>query len=158
MTPCLTWDNATLLCRTHDPSTGTEFPWTLKTQRIAPGEKNTWYLEILGTRACVRFSTKNPKLLRILEYQGHQQEWRYVDMGYEPAFRSITGEIFEFGFSDAILQMWASFLHELDHGHPLRRFAGCVTPEETALSHRIFTAALVSHKEGRAVGLAQSEG
>ncbi len=44
MEPCLTWDNATLLCRTQDPETGEVFPWTLKTCRIAPGEKNTWYL------------------------------------------------------------------------------------------------------------------
>jgi len=151
--PCLTWDNATLLCRTVDPGSGSEFPWILKMQRIAPGEKNTWYLEILGTRACARFSTKNPKLLQVLEYRMHQQEWRHIDTGYEPAFGSITGGIFEFGFPDAILQMFAAFLHELEHGRPLKKFAGCVTPEETALSHQVFTAALESHREGRTVGL-----
>jgi hypothetical protein len=69
-----------------------------------------------------------------------------VQTGYEPAFKGITGGIFEFGFSDSILQMWAAFLHELVHGEPLKRFAGCVTPEETALSHRLFTAALESQR------------
>ncbi len=149
--PCLTWDNATLLCRTLDPRSGATFPWTIKTQRIAPGEKNTWYLEILGTRACVRFSTKNPKLLQVLEYRGGQQDWRHVDMGYQPAFHSITGQIFEFGFSDSILQMWAAYFYELIHGQPLNRFAGCVTPEETGLSHTLFTAALDSEKLGQTI-------
>jgi predicted dehydrogenase len=151
--PCLTWDNATLLCRTLDPMTGGIFPWTIKTQRVAPGEKNTWYLEILGTEACARFSTKNPKLLQVLEYHGGEQEWRQLDMGYQSAFRSITGQIFEFGFTDSILQMWATYIYELVHGHPLKRFAGCVTPEETAQSHVLFTAALASEQQGRTVSL-----
>jgi hypothetical protein len=150
---CLTWDNATLLCRTLDPMTGCIFPWTIKTQRIAPGEKNTWYLEILGADACARFSTKNPKLLQVLEYRGGEQEWRQVDMGYQSAFQSITGPIFEFGFTDSILQMWAAFFYELVHGQPLRQFAGCVKPEETALSHVLFTAALASEKQGRGICL-----
>jgi len=149
--PCRTWDNATLLCRTLDPTTGSTFPWTIKTQRVAPGEKNTWYLEILGTKACARFSTKNPKLLQVLDYRGGEQEWRHVDMGYQSTFRSITGQIFEFGFTDSILQMWAAYFYELVHGHPLKRFAGCVTPEETALSHVLFTAALASEKHGRTI-------
>ena len=65
--PCETWDNATLLCEAADPATGDVFPMTLKTQRIAPGEKNTWYVEILGTQASARFSTKNPKRLEVLD-------------------------------------------------------------------------------------------
>jgi predicted dehydrogenase len=114
---------------------------TLKTQRIAPGEKDTWYLKILGTKASARFSTKNPKRLELLDYTGGEQIWGQIDMGHETAFKSITGGIFEFGFSDAILQMWAAFLYELEHCRPLSPFAGCVTPKETALSHRLFTAA-----------------
>ena len=43
--------------------------------------------------------------------------------------------------------MWAAFLFELVSGKPVRRFAGCVTAEETALSHRLFTAALRSQGE-----------
>jgi len=151
--PCETWDNATLLCRMRDPASQTEFPWTFKTQRIAPGEKNTWYVEILGTKASVRFSTRNPKRLRLLEYEGGEQVWGEVEVGYEGAFSTVTGAIFEFGFTDAILQMWAAFCHELQHGSPPSRFAGCVTPQETALSHRLFTAALESQETGRTVPL-----
>ena len=145
--PCRTWDNATLLCEAADPVSGASFPLTLKTQRIAPGEKDTWFLEILGTKASARFSTKNPKLLQIMEYRGAEQVWQHIDMGHETAFKSITGGIFEFGFSDSILQMWAAFIYEMTEGKPLRKFAGCVTPEETALSHRLFTAALESQTE-----------
>jgi len=148
---CETWDNATLLCRMHDPSTQTEFPWTIKTQRISPGQKNTWYVEILGTRASVRFSTRNSNRLELLDYNGGEQVWGQVEVGYRGAFPTITGPIFEFGFPDAILQMWAAFVHELEHGSPPSRFAGCATPEETALSHRLFTAALESQEMGRTV-------
>jgi predicted dehydrogenase len=148
---CETWDNATLLCRMRDPQTGTEFPWTIRTQRIAPGQKNTWYVEILGTKASVRFSTRNPKRLELLQYNGGEQVWGQVEVGYQPAFLTITGAIFEFGFPDAILQMWAAFLYELEHGSLPSRFAGCATPEESALSHRLFTAALESEATGRTV-------
>ena len=142
--PCRTWDNATLLCETDDPATGELFPMNLKMQRIAPGQKNTWYLEIYGTQASARFSTRDPKRLELLEYSGGEQVWGEVQTGHETAFQTITGPIFEFGFPDAILQMWAAFLHELVGGRPLKRFAGCVTLEEVALSHRLFTAALAS--------------
>ena len=152
--PCETWDNATLLCETLDPATGDTFPWTIKTQRIAPGEKNTWYIEVLGTRACARFSTKNANTVQVLHYEpGEEQTWRWIDMGHETVFKSITGGIFEFGFSDALLQMFAAFLHEMVHGAPVGKFAGCVRPQEAALSHRLFTAALQSQKECSTVKL-----
>lgn len=151
MVACDTWDNATLLCQATDD--GDDFPLTIKTQRIAPGEKDTWYIEIKGMLACARFSTKNPKRLEILEYKGGQQAWQQIDMGHETAFKSVTGGIFEFGFSDAILQMWASFLQEMATGQPLRKFAACVTPAQTALSHRLFTAALRSHREAATVAV-----
>ena len=145
--PCDTWDNATLLCEAEDRY-GVRFPWTLRTQRIAPGQKNTWYVEIAGTKASARFSTKNPKRLELLTYSGGEQAWQEIDVGYTGAFKAVSGEIFEFGFPDAMLQMTAAYLHELAHGRPLRPSAGCVTPEETALSHRLFTAALRSHEHG----------
>jgi predicted dehydrogenase len=151
--PCHTWENATLLIRTKDSESGAIFPWTLRTHRVAPGEKNTWYLKITGTRASARFSTKNPKRLERLEYTGGEQVWQHVDMGHETAFGSITGEIFEFGFSDSILQMWAAFMHELTNGERLSTFAGCVTPEETALSHELFTAALESQTSGNTIAV-----
>ncbi|MFM9029849.1 MAG: Gfo/Idh/MocA family protein [Opitutaceae bacterium] len=142
-----TWDNATLLCEAEDRD-GARFPWTLRTQRIAPGQKNTWYVEIAGTKASARFSTKNPKRLELLTYSGGEQAWQEIDVGYTGAFKSVSGEIFEFGFPDAMLQMTAAYLHELAHGRPLRPSAGCVTPDETALSHRLFTAALRSQVRG----------
>ena len=148
--PCETWDNATLLCTSAD-SAGNEFPLTIKTQRIAPGNTNTWYLEILGTRASARWSSRQINTLEFMEYRGGEQAWQTLDMGHEMAYTSLTGGIFEAGFSDSILQMWAAFLYELEHGAPIRRFAGCVTPEEAAWSHRLFTAALESHSTRRVV-------
>ena len=147
MVPCKTWDNATLLCEMEDPATGQTFPWTFKSFRIAPGEKNTWYVRILGTKTSMAWSTKNPKLLEVLEYDGSEQVWGQIDMGAEAAFKSITGGIFEVGFSDAVQQMWAGYLYELHHGRPISPFAGCVTPEEAAISHKLFTAALESQKK-----------
>ena len=151
--PCDTWDNAALLCLSKDPNTSKIFPLTIKTQRIAPGEKDTWYFEVMGTKASAKFSTKDANAIYLMEYKGAEQAWQRIDMGHEVTFKSITGAIFEFGFSDAILQMWAAFLYELENGKPPCRFAGCVTPDEAALSHRLFTAALQSHKNHSTVCL-----
>ncbi len=145
--PCKTWDNAILLSEVVDPVTGEPFPWTLKTQRIAPGQKNNWYAEILGTKASVRWSSVNADILEVMEYKGGEQVWGHIQTGYETAFKTLTGGIFQFGFTDSILQMWAAFLKELAHGKPISRFAGCVTPDEALLSHHLFTAALQSHKQ-----------
>lgn len=151
MAPCETWDNATLLC-TAGPE-GQTFPMTIKTQRIAPGNTNTWYLEIFGTKASARWSSQQVNTLAVLEYRGGEQAWQVHDLGHDVAYASLTGGIFEMGFSDSILQMWAAFLHELAHGQPLRRYAGCVRPEETAWSHRLFTAALESQRTASVVAL-----
>lgn len=150
---CKTWDNATLFCQAKDPRCGTLFPLTIKIQRIAPGQKNTWYFEVLGTKASARFSTKDANAVEILECTGGEQSWRKIDMGHEMAFKSITGGIFECGFSDAVLQMWAAFLYELENDKPLKKFAACATPEETAISHHLFTAALESHENSTTVSL-----
>ncbi len=152
--PCLTWDNATLLCEAQEPEAPGRFPLTIKTQRIAPGEKNTWYCEIKGTRACARFSTKDANALWALEYgNGGDQDWRRCEVGHAMTYRSITGEIFEAGFSDAVLQMWAAYIHELVHGQVTSRFAGCLRPDEAAEGHRLFAAALESHKRAAVVAL-----
>ncbi len=153
MVPCRTWDNATLFCEAVGPQCGDTFPMTIKTHRISPGDKNTWYISILGTKASARFSTKNTKLLEVLEYTGGEQGWMHIDMGHETAFKSITGGIFTLSFSEALLQMWAAFLYEFKNGKPLHTFAGCVVPEETRLSHKLFTAALASHKSGSVVSI-----
>ncbi|MCX6905145.1 MAG: hypothetical protein NTW03_17035, partial [Verrucomicrobia bacterium] len=83
-----------------------------------------------------------------LQYCGKDQVWGCIQNGYETPFPTITGLNFEFGFPDAFLQMWAAFIHELLQAKPLRKFAGCATPEEAAMSHRLFTAALKSQQCG----------
>jgi predicted dehydrogenase len=152
MAPCTTWDNATLFCEARDAA-GAPFPLTFKMCRISPGQKNTWYLRVLGAKASARFSTASPNRIELLEYSGGEQSWRTVEVGHRTAYKSITGEIFEFGSSDAILQMWGAFLHELAGGRPPGRFASCATPEEAARTHDLFTAALESHRERRVVEL-----
>jgi len=141
--PCETWDNATLHCDVEDPQG--DFPMTLKTWRIAPGETNTWYFRIFGSKKSYTFSTKEPRTLYSMDYlAGETQQWCREDLGYTPVFPSITGGIFEFGFTDSILQMWAAFIDELCGGD-VGQF-GCVRPEEVADSHKLFTAALESNK------------
>jgi predicted dehydrogenase len=153
MVPCETPDNATLLCEAKDSKTDDIFPFMLRTQRISPGQKNNWYIEVLGNKASAKFSTNDTNTIEILEYIGGEQRWQKINMGQEVPFKSITHNIFQFGISDAILQMWAGFLYEFDKGKPFTRFSGCVIPEETTLWHRLFTAALKSHETGATVAL-----
>jgi hypothetical protein len=85
--------------------------------------------------------------LEVFEYEdGGEQTWQLLDMGSEFPFKSITGSIFEVGFTDALLQMWAAFIYELAHGTTKSKYAACVTPPEAALSHELFTAALESQR------------
>lgn len=93
---CETWDNAVLLCESSDEA-GNTFPMTLKMQQISPGKTNTWYISIKGTQASARFSTKQINTLEYLSYSSKEQSWCRLDTGYETAFTSITGSIFEFG-------------------------------------------------------------
>lgn len=143
--PCDTWDNAVLLCEADDD--GHPFPLRIETKRIAPGETNTWTIEVDGTEGSIGYSTKLPKTLRTMAYApGAAQAWQVVDLGSRSAYPTITGAIFEFGFSDAILQMWAAFLDELDHGRDgMSQEFYCATPAEAAATHRLFSAALESH-------------
>ena len=67
--------------------------------------------------------------------------------------RRSPAAIFEFGFPDAIQQMWAAFLDELAHGDDMRGPFRCATPAEAAATHRVFTAALESHRAGTVVRL-----
>ena len=64
-------------------------------------------------------------------------------------FKTITGGIFEPGFPDVLMQMWAAYFAERS-GTLGERF-GCVTPEEAAASHRLFAAALESQAGNTAV-------
>jgi predicted dehydrogenase len=155
LVPCETWDNATLACEVESEEYG-HFPMILKTYRIAPGETNTWYLHINGTQSSIRYSTRYPKSLFTMQYTaGGRQTWSEESLGSVSAYPTITGSIFEFGFSDSILQMWAAFCDELVH-----RRAGmaqpfyCATPQEAAQHHVVLTAALESQKQKSAVTLA----
>jgi len=147
--PCRTWDNAVLLCEMEDPISCSHFPLGLRIERISPGQANNWYLEIYGTRASVKYSLGHANTLERLEYEPPgEQAWQRIDMGHQVAYPTITSEAFQFGVPDAILQMWAAFLYEMDSGQVPHRFAGCVTPAESELWHRLFTAALESQATG----------
>jgi predicted dehydrogenase len=135
--PCDTIDNATLSCDAG-------FPLTLRTFRIAPGHMNTWRITATGMDGGVSFSTAEPKTVHRFAVRDGRQVWERSEVGSQSAFPTITGAIFEFGFADAILQMWASFLAERA-GELGGRF-GCATPREALDSHRIFAAALQSHR------------
>ena len=151
MVACETWDNA--IFSGEVVSGEQRFPLMLSTKRIAPGNANTWFLRINGTELSAEFSTKNPKQFAYLPYTpGGEQEWHVVDMPYQSAYETITGAIFEFGFSDALLQMWAAFCDEVAHGRAgMRQPLYCVTPEETLQSHQLFSAALASQKSGQTI-------
>ena len=145
---CDTWDNALLHCDLAID--GATVPLRFETKRLAPGETNTWFLEILGTDGGVRYSTKEPKTLWTFT-RGKEQLWQRTDLGFHGPFPTITGGIFEPGFPDCFLQMWAAFLAE--RAGALGGRFGCVTPDEAVGSHELFDAALRSHAERRAVDL-----
>lgn len=146
--PCKTWDNAVLTCKCTDPKTSKEFSMVVETKRMAPGATNNWFIEVYGTEGSARFSTHNPKSFSYLTTSGKEQGWTNIDIGSQSAIPSITGGIFEFGFSDAFQQMIGAFMHEFSVNDSIHPF-GNVTPEETFWSHELFTAALESHKTGK---------
>ncbi|HEU5079083.1 MAG TPA: Gfo/Idh/MocA family oxidoreductase [Opitutaceae bacterium] len=143
-----TWDNATLHTRTMIQDQ--IVPMTLEMKRLAPGETNTWYLEILGTERGGRYSTKEPKTYWSYRRE-KEQWWSKTDLGFTSVFKTITGTIFEPGFPDVLMQMWASFLAERA-GQLGDRF-GCATPDEAVLSHMIWNAALQSQADQTVVAL-----
>ncbi|NLM77583.1 MAG: Gfo/Idh/MocA family oxidoreductase [Ruminococcaceae bacterium] len=149
MAACDTWDNGTMICETEDPD-GHPFTMYLETKRMAPGQTNTWYFEIYGMKASARFSSTRPNQFSYTVDWGKEQAWADLDIGYKPMIPVITGPIFEFGFTDAILQMWGTFMLELD-GQQVD--FGCFTPEETVLSHDLQTASLRSHATRSAIDL-----
>jgi len=148
MTTCDTWDNAMLHCWTQID--GQEVPMRLEMKRLAPGETNSWFMEVLGTEAGVRYSTKEPKTLWLFE-GGKEQYWKRTDLGFGMPFKTVTGGIFEPGFPDVIQQMWAAFLTERD-GNLRGRF-GCATPKEAVATQQIFAAALESQRTQQVVTL-----
>lgn len=146
---CDTWDNATVYAMV-DQVNGHAFPMIVETKRIAPGHKNTWLLEVIGMNGAVRFSTKQPKTLEVFGTEtipgvGREQVWKHVDVGSQSVWQSVTGGIFETGFSDAILQMWGAFLAERA-GQLDGRF-GCATPSEALTTHELYEAAIRSNAD-----------
>jgi predicted dehydrogenase len=145
---CDTWDNASL--HASVAIGGADVPMTLEMKRLAPTETNTWLFEVLGTDGGVRFSTKEPKTLWVYR-RDREQWWEKTDLGFSTPFKTITGGIFEPGFPDILMQMWAAFLSERA-GQLGTRFA-CATPDEAIAQHELWTAALRSHREQSVVPL-----
>ena len=151
MVACETWDNATLVCDTVDTHDN-KFPMFMETKRMSPGSTNEWYIEVYGLECSAKFTTNEPNIFSYTQAVGKEQAWCKLNIGYKPEFPTVTGSIFEFGFTDAILQMWGSFIKELS-GEQVS--FGCFTLEETKKSHELLTAALVSHKEKRVVKIGE---
>jgi predicted dehydrogenase len=140
---CDTIDNATLHTRVPQAA-GDEgwFPLTIETKRIAPGNMNTWRLSVAGMDGGVAYSTADPKTVRRFRVRDGRQVWEHAEVGSQSVFPTITGGIFEFGFADALLQMWAAFLAE--RAGALGDRFGCATPAEALAAHRLFAAALTA--------------
>ncbi len=149
MRPCETWDNALLLC--EGEAEGSErFPMTFEMKRMAPGCGNTVEYEIDGMDLSAKFSTDDPNALWYTVSRGQSQAWARLPVGQKPLFPVITGGIFEFGFSDSILQMLAAYVSEL---RSLPCPFGCFTPAEAQKSHEMLTAALMAYEKGVTVSL-----
>ncbi|HEY3783345.1 MAG TPA: Gfo/Idh/MocA family oxidoreductase [Fimbriimonadaceae bacterium] len=146
-TPCDTWDNATLSTDILD-----DVPMQLEMKRLAPGETNTWFFEALCTDGGVRYSTKDTKALSLFD-RGTEQSWRRIDLGFQTPFKTTTGGIFEAGFTDCFLQMWASYLAEREG--KLGSAFGCVTVDEAVLAHSVCAAALESQRTRNSVEVPQ---
>src|SRR5690606_6729362 len=146
---CDTWNNATL--STQVEINGEQVPMQLEMKRLAPGETNTWYIEIYGTEGGVRYSTKDTKAFWQF-INGPEQWWKRTDLGFQMPFETITGGIFEAGFPDCFMQMFAAYIAEREG--VLNGKFGCATPEEAVESHRVFKAALLSQQTGMFVDVA----
>jgi predicted dehydrogenase len=148
MVRCDTWDNALLALRvpTSSETGARRFSMLWETRRIAPGQMNSWAFEALGMDGGVRFTTRSPAVLQRFSRRDGEQVWEEVQPGHSSAWPVVTGGIFEFGFLDALLQMWASYFAERA-GQLGDRF-GTARPEEALEAHRVFGAALESNADG----------
>jgi predicted dehydrogenase len=152
--PCDTWDNALITIRARDTrNDGRDFPMLWETRRIAPGNMNTWTFEALGMDGGVRFSTRTPTSFHRFRRRDGEQIWEDIQPGNVSVWPTIAGGIFEFGFADALLQMWASYLAERA-GELGARFA-TATPQEALMSHRVFQAALDSNTQSAAITITE---
>lgn len=143
-----TWNNATL---STNLQIGKEsIPMLMEMKRLAPGQTNTWYIEVLGTNGGVKYSTKDTKAFWRFERR-QEQWWQRVDLGFQVPFPTITGGIFEPGFTDCFMQMLAAYF--LERAGMLNGKFGCVTPDEAVKSHQVFQSALLSQKSGQVTGI-----
>jgi predicted dehydrogenase len=147
---CDTIENATLSTRVS--AAAGDFPLTLETKRIAPGEMNTWRMRVVGMDGGVEFSTRYPQSLKVMTVRDGQQVWEERMAGSQSAQPTITGPIFEFGFTDALLQMWAAYFAE--RAGELGDAFGCATPGEALASHELFDTALLSSQTQQTVPFA----
>ena len=67
-------------------------------KRLAPGETNTWFIEIFGTEGGVKFSTKEPKTLWTFQ-RGKEQIWQRTDLGFQGAISDDHRRDFRAGLS-----------------------------------------------------------
>ena len=147
--PCDTYDNALMACRV--PHGDRSFGMIWETKRLAPGQTNTWWFEALGMEGGVRFSTRYPTTYERFEMRGKEQAWIQVQPGNVSAWPVVSGAIFEFGFGDALLQMWAAYLAE--RASALGDRFGTATPQEAYASHVVFDAALRSGRMNQVMTL-----
>ena len=145
---CDTFDNAVLAIKATSSSQKREFPMIWEMKRIAPGESNTWQFQAMGMKGGVKFSTRTPATFHKFVYENSEQIWQEIQPGHKTNWPVITGGIFEFGFPDSLLQMWAAYFAERE-GLLGDKF-GCATIDEVLMSHQIFEAAMESNKSGAA--------
>ena len=145
---CDTWDNATLTCDVEID--GQTVPMRLEQKRLAPGQTNSWYFEAIGTEGGVRYNTRDANTLFTFD-NSKSPGWTREDLGHATPFPVITGGIFETGFPDLNLQMWAAYATE--RADQLNDRFGCATIDEAVASHELFAAALESNEKKAAVEL-----
>ncbi len=151
LVPCDTWDNASLAMQVDAAEGGRRFPMMWETKRIAPGQSNTWFFEAYGMDGGVRFSTRTPQTMQIFGFLDGEQAWSEVQPGHRSVWPTVTGAIFEFGFPDALLQMWAAYLAE--RAGALGDGFAMATPQEALMAHRVFAAALESNRSESSVAV-----
>ena len=148
---CDTFDNAVLAIKGKSSSQEREFPMFWEMKRIAPGESNTWQFSAMGMKGGVKFSTRTPATFHKFAYANGEQIWQEIQPGHKTNWPVITGGIFEFGFPDSLLQMWAAYFAERE-GLLGDKF-GCATIDEVLKSHQVFEAAMESNTTGSTVKL-----
>ena len=98
----------------------------------------------------MRYNTRDANTLFTFD-NSKSPGWTREDLGHATPFPVITGGIFETGFPDLNLQMWAAYATERA-GQLNDRF-GCATIDEAVASHELFAAALESNEKKAAVEL-----